>query len=154
MSINNLKLYRTTPCENIEMSETARPMENWSQCSVTISSPDSAHLTLPLSTAIQTTFSVCMESAPQFVPEAAEKISRTGRDRVFRTETTNLSRREHEVLRWMIEGKNTWEMSRILHISERTVYFHVRNILEKLGATCRSHAVSIALREAICEPAL
>lgn len=62
-----------------------------------------------------------------------------------------LSRREREVLQWMAEGKNTWEISRILHISERTVYFHVGNLLEKLGATCRSHAVSIAVREGIGE---
>lgn len=65
-----------------------------------------------------------------------------------------LSRREGEVLLWLAEGKSTWEISRILHISERTVYFHVRNILEKLGASSRSHAVSIAVREGMGESVL
>ncbi|WP_178087803.1 helix-turn-helix transcriptional regulator [Methylacidimicrobium cyclopophantes] len=56
-----------------------------------------------------------------------------------------LSLRELEVLRWMKEGKSNWEVSRILRVSEATVKFHVKNILGKLHASNRSHAVALAM---------
>lgn len=56
-----------------------------------------------------------------------------------------LTPREHEVVRWMANGKSSWDISTILGISERTVKFHVSAILNKLGATNRTHAVAIAL---------
>lgn len=58
---------------------------------------------------------------------------------------TPLSRREKEVIRWLADGKGTWEISVILGISERTVKFHVGVILRKLNATNRTHAVAIAI---------
>ena len=51
----------------------------------------------------------------------------------------------------MSEGKCTWDISRILRITERTVYYHSQNIMHKLEATSRSHAVSIALKRGIIE---
>jgi butyryl-CoA dehydrogenase len=57
-----------------------------------------------------------------------------------------ISRREKEVLDWLKEGKSSWDISVILGISERTVYFHVSNIMKKLGASNRSQALSIATR--------
>lgn len=51
-----------------------------------------------------------------------------------------LSSREVEVLRWTAEGKTSSEVSEILHISERTVNFHVNNALEKLGAANKTAA--------------
>jgi len=57
-----------------------------------------------------------------------------------------ISRREREVLDWLKEGKSSWDISVILGISERTVYFHVSNIMKKLGASNRSQALSIATR--------
>lgn len=56
-----------------------------------------------------------------------------------------LSDREKEVLKWMIEGKTNWEIAMILHISERTVKFHVQNIEKKLDAVNKAHAVAIAM---------
>jgi len=38
-----------------------------------------------------------------------------------------------------------------LHISEETVKVHVKQILEKLAATDRTHAVTIALSRGIIE---
>lgn len=58
---------------------------------------------------------------------------------------TPLSRREKEVVRWLADGKSTWETSVILGISERTVKFHVGVILHKLNAVNRAHAVAIAI---------
>lgn len=61
----------------------------------------------------------------------------------------NVSPREREVLNWMKEGKSTRDISEILQISERTVYFHVQNIFLKFRASSRCHAVAIALQEKI-----
>lgn len=58
-----------------------------------------------------------------------------------------LSVREREVLQWMIEGKTNWESSRILGISERTVKFHVQNILTKLQSSTRGQAIAHALEQ-------
>jgi len=58
-----------------------------------------------------------------------------------------LSVREREIMQWLKEGKTNWEISRILHISERTVNFHVHNILVKLDVSNRSHAVAVAMSE-------
>ncbi|MFH7320936.1 LuxR C-terminal-related transcriptional regulator [Desulfurivibrio sp. D14AmB] len=53
--------------------------------------------------------------------------------------------REREILQWLAQGKSGWEISVILNISERTVKFHTSNILHKLNADTRAHAVAIAL---------
>ncbi len=57
----------------------------------------------------------------------------------------NISQRETEVLKWLKEGKTNWEISVILGISERTVKFHIHNIIAKLNAVSKSHALAIAL---------
>jgi PAS domain S-box-containing protein len=63
----------------------------------------------------------------------------------------SLSPREKETLGWIMQGKSTWDISTILKISERTVKFHVDNILKKLSAVNRTQAVAIALREKLIE---
>ena len=63
-----------------------------------------------------------------------------------------ISVREREVLNWIKEGKTSWEISKILRISERTVNFHVHNILSKLQATSRGHALAIAMGQKIIAP--
>ena len=55
-----------------------------------------------------------------------------------------LTAREREALRWAGAGKTTWEMARIMGISERTVVFHVRNVMQKLKARNRAHAIAKA----------
>lgn len=52
-----------------------------------------------------------------------------------------LSNREIEVLRWSAEGKTSNEISFILNIAERTVNFHVNNVVAKLNATNKTSAV-------------
>lgn len=56
-----------------------------------------------------------------------------------------LSLREKEVLNWLKKGKTSWDISVILGISERTVNFHINNIMQKLDAVSRTHAVAIAI---------
>ncbi|MEA3119177.1 MAG: LuxR family transcriptional regulator, quorum-sensing system regulator SolR [Paraburkholderia sp.] len=56
-----------------------------------------------------------------------------------------LTPRECEVLCWTGEGKTASEIGRILAISERTVNFHVNNVLLKLNATNKVQAVVKAI---------
>lgn len=58
-----------------------------------------------------------------------------------------LTGRERECLRWTSQGKTAWEVSAILHVSERTVKFHIQNAMAKLGVCNKTQAVarSIAL---------
>jgi len=60
-----------------------------------------------------------------------------------------ISGREMDVLRWLKVGKTSWEISKILEISENTVNFHIKNIKRKLNATNRQHAVAIAIANSI-----
>lgn len=62
-----------------------------------------------------------------------------------------VSSREREVLAWLKEGKSNWDISVILGISERTVKFHIKNIMRKLNAVNRSHAVAIAIERGIVD---
>lgn len=62
----------------------------------------------------------------------------------LRSRNLIVSQREQEVLEWLKEGKSSWDIAMILGISERTVYFHVSNIMKKLGASNRAQAVAIA----------
>jgi len=60
-----------------------------------------------------------------------------------------LSKREEEVLTWSKRGKSSWEISAILDISERTVNFHVNNIMQKLNAVSRTQAVAVAIERGL-----
>ncbi len=56
-------------------------------------------------------------------------------------EPGHLSRREREVLLAILEGLANKEISTKLHISERTVKFHVSKVLAKFGAQRRSDLI-------------
>jgi DNA-binding CsgD family transcriptional regulator len=56
-----------------------------------------------------------------------------------------VTRREIEILGWIKEGKTTSDIAGILNLSPFTVKNHVQNILKKLGARSRSHAVAQAM---------
>lgn len=64
-----------------------------------------------------------------------------------RMERPNLSDREFEVLSLMAKGKNNKAIASELNITENTVKFHVTNVMSKLGASDRTHAVVNALRQ-------
>lgn len=56
-----------------------------------------------------------------------------------------LTARERECLKWVAEGKTAGEISDILTIAERTVVFHIDNVIQKLGATNKTQAAFRAL---------
>lgn len=57
-----------------------------------------------------------------------------------------LTEREIEVLRHVSAGNSNRIIGAELNLSEQTVKGHLRNILSKLGANDRTHAVMIAIR--------
>jgi DNA-binding NarL/FixJ family response regulator len=63
-----------------------------------------------------------------------------------------LTAREHEVLELMVEGvTSNRRLAKRLNLSENTVKFHVRNILDKLRLHNRAEVVGYALRKGIVE---
>ena len=62
-----------------------------------------------------------------------------------------LSERELEVLRLIANGNANKEIAAQLSIGEDTVKRHVTNILSKLNANDRTHAVTIGLKRGIIE---
>ena len=62
-----------------------------------------------------------------------------------------LTSREREILKLLADGMSNSDVAGKLYISQETVKSHVRHILTKLEADTRTHAVAIALREAIID---
>jgi DNA-binding NarL/FixJ family response regulator len=62
-----------------------------------------------------------------------------------------LTTREREILQLLADGMSNADVAKQLFISQETVKSHVRHILTKLEADTRTHAVAIALREAIID---
>jgi NarL family two-component system response regulator LiaR len=58
-----------------------------------------------------------------------------------------LTVREVDVLRHLVAGKTNGEIAEEMIVSLSTVKFHVSNILQKLGATTRTEAVSLAVEK-------
>lgn len=64
----------------------------------------------------------------------------------------NLTWREQECLRWVADGKTSWEISKVLNLSERTVNFHLKNAAVKLDVFNRQHAVVKAVMKGLLHP--
>jgi DNA-binding NarL/FixJ family response regulator len=62
-----------------------------------------------------------------------------------------LSERESSVLRLIRDGYRNKQIAGSLGICETTVNFHIRNIVEKLQANDRAHAVTIGFRRGLLE---
>jgi DNA-binding NarL/FixJ family response regulator len=80
----------------------------------------------------------------RIAPEVAAQLAEHAADDA-------LSLREVEVLRLIASGKANKLIASDLAITEETVKGHVKNILSKLGASDRTHAVTIALKRGIIE---
>src|SRR3954452_10471580 len=62
-----------------------------------------------------------------------------------------LSEREREILQLLAEGFHTEEVARRIGLSVETVKSDTKRVIAKLQADTRTHAVAIALRQAIIE---
>jgi DNA-binding NarL/FixJ family response regulator len=61
----------------------------------------------------------------------------------------DLTPRELQVLQRIRDGGKNKQIADELSISENTVNFHIKNIVDKLGAKDRTHAVMIAVRRGL-----
>jgi len=77
---------------------------------------------------------------PEVAADLAEHIGESG-----------LTEREMEVLRLIAAGNANKEIAAQLSLTEETVKSRVSNILSKLGANDRTHAVTIGLKRGIIE---
>jgi LuxR family quorum sensing-dependent transcriptional regulator len=85
-----------------------------------------------------------MQMIALFAASMAHVVSRPPR-----RGSLKLTVREREVLTWAAQGKSAHEIGEILKITRRTVDEHVQHAILKLGASNRTHAVAVALREEI-----
>jgi DNA-binding NarL/FixJ family response regulator len=81
-----------------------------------------------------------------FVDPALMPAFLSGRER-----DETLTGREREILQLLADGMSNADVASRLFISQETVKSHVRHILSKLEADTRTHAVAIALREAMID---
>ena len=62
-----------------------------------------------------------------------------------------LTRRQREILQLLANGESITVAARELGLSEETVKTHTKNAVARLGARNRTHAVAVAMREALIE---
>ena len=75
----------------------------------------------------------------------ARKMSRA----TFREKHANLTQREYEVLKLVVDGKSNLQIANELTISEHTAKAHVCNIIQKLVVDDRTQAAVKALKEGL-----
>jgi DNA-binding CsgD family transcriptional regulator len=83
---------------------------------------------------------------------AARSRDDAGSERDDSPATAQLSPREQSCLGWTARGKSSWEIGRILSISENTVIYHIKNAMRKLGTASRTVAAVRAVELGLVEP--
>jgi DNA-binding NarL/FixJ family response regulator len=77
----------------------------------------------------------------------------TSQGRRLKTDSvTNLSRREQEVLDSLLENLSNKEIASKLNIAERTVKFHVSNLLSKFGVRRRADLILLTFQRRMSAP--
>ncbi len=92
---------------------------------------------------------------PALSPRLAGRILeefRRSRRAPDRPDADDLTERELEVLRLLSQGASNREIAAALHISENTVKFHIKNILDKLHLRNRAEVVAYAARRGWLPP--
>jgi two-component system, NarL family, response regulator LiaR len=89
------------------------------------------------------------EGATYLDPQIARQIVETMKTSWPKQHIGELSKRELEVLKLLVNGKSNPQIAEILLISLSTAKAHVRNIMNKLSADDRVQAAVIALRSGL-----
>lgn len=83
---------------------------------------------------------------PTLAPEAARVLISATVAQQHASIGSDLTEREREVLKLMVEGLTNNQIAERLVVSRSTVKFHVSSILSKMGVSSRTEAVAIALQ--------
>lgn len=91
---------------------------------------------------------------PQIVPLIRDKSScfipqKQNSRAAFRAQHANLTEREYEVLKLVVDGQSNSEIANTLTISEHTAKAHVCNIIQKLVVDDRTQAAVKAIKEGL-----
>lgn len=86
------------------------------------------------------------EGATYLDPQIARQLVNSLKPSVPKGNTAQLSSRELEVLKLLVEGKSNPEIAELLYISLSTAKAHVRSIMNKFAVNDRVQAAVIALR--------
>lgn len=81
------------------------------------------------------------DAAPALVAESSQPNERSP--------LSALTRREYEILTQLVGGASNKEIAKVLGLTEITIKSHLRNVFRKIGATNRTQAVALALREGV-----
>jgi len=78
-----------------------------------------------------------------------DEFSRQARRMKGGREVDQLTERETQVLRLLVEGRTNKQIGVALSLSENTIKYHLRNILEKLHLHNRAQVVAYAMRHGL-----
>jgi GAF domain-containing protein len=93
--------------------------------------------------AMATQAAIALDSAAAHESRRAAPARTPGR----RTPPPELSEREMEILRMVVEGASNREVAEKLHLSQNTIKFHVRQLLEKAEVANRTELATRALQQ-------
>jgi two-component system, NarL family, response regulator LiaR len=87
------------------------------------------------------------DGRPALHPSVAARLMRRGHTPPHR----DITPREHDVLRLVVEGLANKQIAQRLGIGEKTVKTHVSRLLAKLGVEDRTQAAVLAIREGLVD---
>ena len=92
------------------------------------------------------------DGAVWFDPNVAHLVKKNGTQQIgnradFRASHANLTEREYEVLKLIVDGKSNQEIADELKISEHTAKAHVCNIIQKMLVDDRTQVAVKAIKE-------
>lgn len=90
-----------------------------------------------------------IDGATYLDPQIARQVIENLKPPSPKSNTTNLSTRELEVLKLMVEGLSNPEIAEKLYLSPNTIKTHVRGIMNKLAVDDRVQAAVVALRSGL-----
>jgi two-component system, NarL family, response regulator LiaR len=96
-----------------------------------------------------TAITAAQEGATYLDPQIAKKVVEHLKPPTPASNLGQLSQREMEVLRLMVDGKSNPEIAAVLYLSPNTVKTHVRGIMNKLAVDDRVQAAVVALRSGL-----
>lgn len=96
-----------------------------------------------------TAIAAAQEGATYLDPQIAKKVVEHLKPPTPAANLGQLSQRELEVLKLMVDGKSNPEIAAVLYLSPNTVKTHVRGIMNKLAVDDRVQAAVVALRSGL-----